>query len=60
MSTVGIGALQANVANGLRRASVPLAQDGFIRRRPGRLQLPVHAPGSGIVVGLEADAAIPT
>ncbi len=56
MSTVGIGALQANVTNGLRRASVPLAQDGFTAG--GQVGYNYQfTPGSGIVVGLEADAA---
>ncbi|KMO10939.1 porin [Methylobacterium indicum] len=56
VSTVGIGALQANVTNGLRRASVPLAQDGFTAG--GQVGYNYQfTPGSGIVVGLEADAA---
>lgn len=53
--TVGIGALQANVDNGLRRASVSVAQDGFT----GGGQVGYNyqfTPGRGIVVGLEADA----
>ncbi|KMO31796.1 outer membrane protein [Methylobacterium aquaticum] len=56
VSTVGIGALQANVNNGLRRATVPLAQDGFTAG--GQVGYNYQfTPGSGIVVGLEADAA---
>ncbi|QRE74861.1 outer membrane protein [Methylobacterium aquaticum] len=56
VSTVGIGALQANVTNGLRRVSVPLAQDGFTAG--GQVGYNYQfTPGSGIVVGLEADAA---
>ncbi len=31
------------------------SNDGFVGGRPDRLQLPVH-PGSGVVVGIEADA----
>ncbi|WP_375464729.1 outer membrane protein [uncultured Methylobacterium sp.] len=53
--TAGIGALQNNVNNGLRRAAVPLPQDGFT----GGGQIGYNyqfAPGSGIVVGVEADA----
>ena len=54
--TVGIGALQANVTNGLRREAVPLAQDGFTAG--GQVGYNYQfTPGSGIVVGLEADAA---
>ncbi len=57
--TVGIGALQANVTNGLRREAVPLAQDGFTAG--GQVGYNYQfTPGSGIVVGLEADAATPT
>ncbi|GJD96079.1 outer membrane protein [Methylobacterium iners] len=47
--------LQLNVDRGLRRGSVPLEQDGFT----GGGQIGYNyqfTPGSGIVVGLEADA----
>lgn len=53
--TVGIGALQNNVNNNLRRPSVRASQDGFT----GGGQIGYNyqfTPGSGIVVGLEADA----
>ncbi|MCJ2077755.1 porin family protein [Methylobacterium sp. E-016] len=53
--TAGIGALQLNVDRGLRRSSVPLPQDGFT----GGGQIGYNyqfTPGSGIVVGIEADA----
>jgi outer membrane immunogenic protein len=53
--TIGIGALQSNVINNLRRPSVPAAQDGFT----GGGQVGYNyqfTPGSGVVVGLEADA----
>ena len=61
--TVGIGALQNNVNNNLRRPSVRVSQDGFT----GGGQIGYNyefggfnglgGPGSGIVVGVEADAA---
>lgn len=53
--TTGIGALQANVNSGLRNPNVRLPQDGFT----GGGQIGYNyqfGPGSGIVVGLEADA----
>jgi outer membrane immunogenic protein len=53
--TVGIGALQNNVNNNLRRPAVRVSQDGFT----GGAQIGYNyqfTPGSGIVVGLEADA----
>ena len=53
--TAGIGALQLNVDRGLRRSSVPLPQDGFT----GGGQIGYNyqfTPGSGVVVGIEADA----
>ena len=53
--TLGIGALQANVTNNLRRPSVLLRQDGFT----GGGQIGYNyqlTPGQGVVIGVEADA----
>ncbi|TGE00108.1 outer membrane protein [Methylobacterium nonmethylotrophicum] len=56
LRTTGIGALQTNVNNGLRRPNVPLPQDGFTAG--GQVGYNYQfTPGSGFVIGLEADAA---
>ncbi|WP_100253364.1 porin family protein [Methylobacterium sp. UNC300MFChir4.1] len=53
--TVGIGALQSNVNNLLRSPAVRLPQDGF--SAGGQVGYNYQfTPGSGIVVGVEADA----
>jgi len=54
--TVGIGTLQNNVNNLLRSPAVRLPQDGFTAG--GQVGYNYQfTPGSGIVVGIEADAA---
>ena len=53
--TTGIGALQNNVNNNLRRANVRVSQDGFTGGGQIGYNLQL-TPGSGIVVGVEADA----
>ncbi|MGX7707659.1 outer membrane protein [Methylobacterium sp. Gmos1] len=53
--TTGIGTLQTNVNNNLRRPNVRVSQDGFT----GGGQIGYNyqfTPGSGFVVGVEADA----
>ncbi|GJE58208.1 hypothetical protein MPOCJGCO_0287 [Methylobacterium trifolii] len=53
--TTGIGALQGNVNNNLRRPNVVVSQEGF--SAGGQAGYNVQfTPGSGIVVGVEADA----
>ncbi|KQT78022.1 porin [Methylobacterium sp. Leaf466] len=53
--TTGIGALQANVNNNLRPGTIGVSQEGFT----GGGQVGYNyqfTPGSGLVVGIEADA----
>ncbi|WP_430910264.1 outer membrane protein [Methylobacterium sp. sgz302541] len=53
--TLGIGALQNNVNNNLRRPSVNVATEGFSAGGQAGYNYQ-FTPGSGVVVGLEADA----
>ena len=54
--TTGIGALQGNVDRGFRQAAIGVQQEGFTAG--GQVGYNYQfTPGSGIVVGLEADAA---
>ncbi|MBD8907790.1 outer membrane protein [Methylorubrum zatmanii] len=55
LRTTGIGALQANVVNDLRRPAVGLPQDGFSVGGQGGYNFQL-TPGTGLVVGVEADA----
>ena len=55
LRTTGIGALQANVVNDLRRPAVGLPQDGFSAGGQGGYNFQL-TPGTGFVIGVEADA----
>lgn len=55
IGTTGIGALQANVTNDLRRPNVSLPQDGFTAGGQAGYNYQ-FTPGSGFVIGVEADA----
>nr|WP_210301956.1 porin family protein [Methylobacterium brachythecii] len=53
--TTGIGALEANVVNNLRRRNVAMPQDGFSAGGQVGYNFQL-TPGSGVVFGIEADA----
>ncbi|CAO4146808.1 porin family protein [Methylorubrum aminovorans] len=55
LRTTGIGALQANVTNDLRRPAVGLSQDGFSAGGQAGYNFQL-TPGTGILIGLETDA----
>lgn len=55
LRTTGIGALQSNVTNDLRRPAVGLSQDGFSAGGQAGYNFQL-TPGSGIVIGIETDA----
>ncbi|MBA9067352.1 outer membrane immunogenic protein [Methylobacterium sp. RAS18] len=55
LRTTGIGALQANVTNDLRRANVALPKDGFSFGGQAGYNFQL-TPGTGFVFGFETDA----